>query len=135
MMNGKVKSAKRTMESLISVLLRAGVGLSALLLLAGMGLAIATGTTGYGQSLAMHRQTLSGTGLTAFPTTLSTIASGVAQGKPFAIIGLGTVVLIATPIARVAASMFLFLYESDLLYTAITTIVLAVLLFSLLVLR
>lgn len=47
------------------------------------------------------------------------------------IIQLGLLVLIATPVARVAFSVFAFLREGDRLYVAVTLVVLAVLLYSL----
>jgi uncharacterized membrane protein len=48
------------------------------------------------------------------------------------LIQLGLLVLIATPIARVAFSCFAFLYERDWTYVAVTLFVLAVLLYGLL---
>ena len=51
--------------------------------------------------------------------------------NPAAIIQLGILILIATPVARVAFSVFAFAEERDWLYVIITLIVLALLLFSL----
>jgi uncharacterized membrane protein len=68
------------------------------------------------------------------PSSLSTIhgiASGVLRGDALAIIQLGLLMLIATPVARVIFSVFAFLAERDYLYVAISAIVLAVLLYSL----
>ena len=48
------------------------------------------------------------------------------------LIQLGLLVLIATPIARVAFSLLAFLYERDWTYVVVTAIVLALLLYSLL---
>lgn len=50
---------------------------------------------------------------------------------PLAVIELGVLVLIATPVARVAASVALFLAEPDYLYAVFTAVVLALLLASL----
>jgi len=50
---------------------------------------------------------------------------------PAAIIQLGILILIATPVARVAFSVFAFAEEHDWLYVIVTLIVLALLLFSL----
>jgi uncharacterized membrane protein len=47
------------------------------------------------------------------------------------IIQLGLMILVATPITRVAFSILIFVRERDALYTAITSFVLALLLFSL----
>ena len=50
---------------------------------------------------------------------------------PSAIIQLGILILIATPVARVAFSVFAFAEERDWMYVIVTLIVLALLLFSL----
>jgi uncharacterized membrane protein len=63
--------------------------------------------------------------------TLSGILSGAFHGESLAIIQLGLLMLIATPIARVLFSVIAFLVEHDSLYVVVSGIVLAVLLFSL----
>ncbi len=63
--------------------------------------------------------------------SLAGIAAGVRHGNDLAIIQLGMLLLIATPVARVVFSIFAFLSERDYLYVTISTIVLAVLLYSL----
>ncbi len=63
-------------------------------------------------------------------TNLSKILSSAFDGTGRAIIQLGVLFLIATPIARVVFSIVGFLMEKDLLYIAVTLIVLGVLLFS-----
>jgi uncharacterized membrane protein len=63
---------------------------------------------------------------------LTGIIAGAMRGHALAIIQLGLVMLIATPIARVAFSVYAFFSERDYLYVAIAGIVLAVLLLSLL---
>jgi uncharacterized membrane protein len=65
-----------------------------------------------------------------YPNDLFTLASGLAQLKPFSIIALGVVVLLATPVFRVLASLVLFSIEKDKPFVLITLIVLLVLLFS-----
>lgn len=62
--------------------------------------------------------------------TLGGIFQGVLHGHPLAIVQLGMLMLIATPIARVVFSVIAFLAERDYLYVAISVIVLAVLLYS-----
>jgi uncharacterized membrane protein len=59
------------------------------------------------------------------------IIQGVMQLNARAIIQLGLLLLIATPVARVAFSAIAFAIERDGMYVVITLIVLAVLLFSL----
>jgi uncharacterized membrane protein len=71
---------------------------------------------------------------TGEPDTLRSIGGiilGAAHGDALAVIQLGLVLLIATPIARVALSLIGFYLERDRRYVAITTLVLAILLFSL----
>ena len=53
------------------------------------------------------------------------------SGKPYAIIGAGLLLLIATPVVRVALSVVFFLVQADWLYVGITLFVLAILLISL----
>ncbi|HWA56057.1 MAG TPA: DUF1634 domain-containing protein [Gemmatimonadales bacterium] len=53
------------------------------------------------------------------------------QGSPEAIIQLGVVVLLATPVLRVAFSLFAFARERDRTYVVLTAVVLGVLLLSL----
>ena len=60
------------------------------------------------------------------------VIQGVAQLDPLAIVQFGLIVLIATPIARVALALVAFMKQRDRLYVWVTTIVLVVLAFSLL---
>jgi len=62
---------------------------------------------------------------------LSGAIMGIEAGDCRALIQFGLLVLIATPIARVALSLAIFALQGDRLYTAITLVVLVVLLFSL----
>jgi uncharacterized membrane protein len=123
------------MELMISYALRAGVLLSAAVILAGILKFALTQDTGYARVLPHHLQDIltfhqqSGPGF--FPTSLQAIITGAAAGKPYAIIGLGMLLLILTPIVRVALSVFFFLAQRDWLYVGITLFVLAVLAFSL----
>lgn len=55
---------------------------------------------------------------------------GLLQQRGQAIVMLGLLLLIATPVMRVAASIFIFARERDRLYVAITTLVLLLLLTS-----
>lgn len=63
--------------------------------------------------------------------SLRGIAQGSLAGDGQAVIQLGLLLLIATPVARVVFSVFAFLLQRDYLYVGITLIVLAVLLYSL----
>jgi uncharacterized membrane protein len=62
---------------------------------------------------------------------VSGILKSSAALDPAAIIQLGLLILIATPVARVAFSVFAFAEERDWMYVVITLIVLALLVYSL----
>jgi uncharacterized membrane protein len=64
--------------------------------------------------------------------SVSDVLRGVAARDPRAIVQLGIILLIATPVARVALTLVAFLLQQDRLYAALTTLVLAVLLYGLL---
>jgi uncharacterized membrane protein len=68
--------------------------------------------------------------MTHFPITLGDVITGVRHGRGQAIITLGLLLLIATPVARVALSVIIFIIARDRLYTAITFVVLVILLIS-----
>jgi uncharacterized membrane protein len=59
------------------------------------------------------------------------IISGAVRGSGRALVQLGLLLLIATPVARVAFSAVAFARQRDFLYVGLTLFVLAVLLFSL----
>ena len=63
-----------------------------------------------------------------YPNTLFDVFSGVRRLQGQAIVAAGLLLLIATPVARVALSILIFVIEHDKLYAAITTAVLIVLL-------
>lgn len=118
-------------ELFIARLLRWGVILSFVIVALGIGAVIVTGQTGYRQirlddlnSLVQyHAQP-------EFPTSLSAVFGGLTALKPYAIISLGLLVLIAIPVLRVAVSVIAFAMERDGLYVAITAFVFAMLVVS-----
>jgi uncharacterized membrane protein len=59
------------------------------------------------------------------------IITDVLEGRRRAVIQLGLLLLIATPVARVVFSVYAFLRERDFLYVCVTLTVLAILLYSL----
>ena len=123
------------MELVISGVLRVGVILSAAVIVVGILAFAVEQDTGYARVLPHHLKDIltfhqsSGPGF--FPTSLAPVLEGALAGKPYAIIELGMLVLILTPIVRVALSVFFFLAERDSLYVGITLFVLTVLAFSL----
>ncbi len=126
-------AAIHAMEALVSRVLEIGVVISLALLVAGSLLLFARGDSGYGQSLrdsaALTRPPQRGVPAD-FPHSVRAVFVGAAHGRPYAVIGLGLLVLIATPVVRVAATLVGFVRAKDPPYIAITAIVLAVLLFS-----
>jgi uncharacterized membrane protein len=64
-------------------------------------------------------------------TSVVGVVGGVLALDPRAVIQLGLLLLIATPIARVAFSLLAFIRQRDRTYVVITAIVLAILLYSL----
>lgn len=61
------------------------------------------------------------------------LVGGLGTFSPYSWIELGVLLLIATPVSRVFASALLFAAERDRLYVLVTSVVLALLLFSMLV--
>ena len=111
-------------ENIVGNLLRAGVILSAVVVLCGGVLYLIK----YGHVPADYRI------FRGEPTDLKSV-SGIVRDA-FAlhsrgIIQLGLLLLIATPVARVAFSIFGFAEEEDRMYVAFTVIVLLILLYSL----
>jgi len=126
-------AAIHAMEALVSRVLEIGVVVSLALLVVGSVLLFIRGDSGYGQSLhdttRLTHPPQRGVSA-AFPHSVQAVFSGVAHGRPYAVIGLGLLVLIATPVVRVAATLVGFVRAKDASYIAITAIVLAVLLLS-----
>ncbi len=119
-------------ELTIAQLLRAGVILSFVILTIGIAGVVVTGQTGYEQVRFEDVNSLVGyrAGHPPFPNAASDIITGLAAFKPYAIIALGLVVLIAIPVLRVAVSVIAFAWERDYLYVFITAFVLAMLILS-----
>jgi len=123
-MNTKGWTDQRT-EIIIGSLLRAGVLLAASVVLIGgvvyeirHGSEVINYTTFHGEPEALK--------------SIPAVVKGVLSFHAEAIIQLGLLLLIATPIARVMFSAVAFAIEKDYTYVVITLIVLAVLLYSLL---
>jgi uncharacterized membrane protein len=119
--NGGLTGLQRDyqMDRIISVVLRGGVLLSAGLLILGALLYFVRVL--WGGAPANPR---------SFPHTLGDVFYGLGHGDPWAILALGLIVLLLTPVARVFISIFAFARERDWLYVGITTLVLLILLVS-----
>ncbi len=66
----------------------------------------------------------------AFPHTLPDVTRGLREWRGQAFVAAGLLLLIATPILRVAVSILAFLYQHDRAFVAITAAVLIILLLS-----
>jgi uncharacterized membrane protein len=114
----------RRLESIIGQLLRTGVLLAAATVLIG-GVLYLVGH--HADPIRFHTFVAGGADM----RSLSGIVRATAHGDSAAIMQVGLVLLILTPIARVAFAVVGFFLERDRLYTAVSLIVLAILVFSL----
>lgn len=119
-----VQRADQRIDEIMGMLLRTGVVLAAAIVFVG-GLVY----------LMRHRVPV--TNYRVFsgePEELRTISGIFREALAFhgrGLIQLGLLILIATPVARVAFSFFAFLYERDWTYVIVTVLVLGLLLYSL----
>ena len=111
-------------EAVVGNLLRWGVIIAAVVAAAGAVLYLAH----HGSGVADYHRFV---GTSENLTSLAAIVRSAATLDARALIQLGLVLLIATPVARVALSLFAFAKQGDHTYVAITAIVLALLLYSL----
>jgi uncharacterized membrane protein len=116
----------RQVEVVISLVLRIGVVVSVAVIAVGLGLMFAH----HGAYAAIHghfsyQQLTSRT--TRFPHTFSSLGHSIARWQGRGIIVLGVLILILTPVLRVAVGVLAFIYEKDTPMTLITLYVLAVL--------
>ena len=118
---------ERQIEMLISWLLRVGVMVSATLVVLGMVLTF--------RHHPLYRS--SHTDLAAltnakgvYPHTVTAVLHSVLEGRGQGIAMLGLLLLVATPVFRVAVSVVLFAREKDTLFVAVTTTVLGLLILS-----
>jgi len=111
---------------LVSTILIVGVVAAASLMLVAFVGAVAVG---WGGSL------VGAASADAAGTDFGALPAGLAALRPIALGQLGLLVLLATPVVRVAASVLGFALEGDRLYVAITAVVLVVLLASIFFVR
>lgn len=117
-------------QSVISAVLRAGVALSIAIILFGI-----TMTFVHHPDYFRSRPAL-GALIDAranYTGSISSVVNGALEFRGQAIVMLGVLVLIATPVVRVAASVVLFAAEHDRVYVAITSLVLLLLAVSFLI--
>jgi uncharacterized membrane protein len=118
-----MKVTDRSIERSISVLLKAGVILAGSVTLAGGIVFLIRHWNDPANYRTFHSQP-------RIDRILTEIIAGAAHGRARSIIQLGMLLLIVTPVARVAFSLLGFLWERDRTYVLVTGIVLAILLYS-----
>ncbi len=118
-----VRAGSLRLEEVVGPVLRCGALLSVALI--GTGLALLAALS----RLAPERlSALGGVGGQRVLHTPTELLSGLGAADPTALIGLGLLVLIATPVVRVASTVVYFAWKRDRAYLAITGFVLLVLL-------
>jgi uncharacterized membrane protein len=123
----KSEARARRMELVISTLLRVGVSTSLVVVAAGTVISFLHHPSYAWSPEDLRRLTQPGA---AFPRTLGQIWAGVVVLRGQAIVMVGLVLLIATPVARVAVSILTFAFVRDRTFVVITSVVLALLLLS-----
>ena len=122
------------LEVVVSWVLRIGVVLSVAIVIAGLGLLFAHHPGYTTLSHGVRYQTLTrprnSHGVIPFPHTFGELVHSLSLGQGRGVIVLGLVVLLATPVLRVAVGVVGFGLERDLKMTLATSFVLLVLLFS-----
>jgi uncharacterized membrane protein len=117
----------RWVDQMIAYVLRGGVTISILVVLAGLVITFVHHREYFRSRPALGALTNPGA---SYPSSISAVIEGVRAGRGQAIVTLGLLLLIATPVARVAVSIAVFVIERDRLYVVITAVVLALLLLS-----
>ncbi|MEP6572586.1 MAG: DUF1634 domain-containing protein [Gemmatimonadota bacterium] len=117
----------RRAELLISTVLRTGVLTSLAVILLGTVLTFVHHRSYLSTTTDLARLTQPGA---AIPHTLREVALGLESLSGQAIITLGLLLLILTPVVRVGVSILAFVAQRDWIYVAITATVLLLLLFS-----
>jgi uncharacterized membrane protein len=118
----------RRMELVISYLLRGGVILSLIVILLGTTLTFVHHPAYISSPEELAHLVTPGD---AIPHRLSEITAGLHNLRGRAIVAVGLLILIATPILRVATSIVLFARQGDRVFALITSVVLCLLLLSL----
>jgi uncharacterized membrane protein len=117
----------RQVELLISRLLRAGILASLVLLVAGTTLTFVHHPRYLTERASLDALTAT---TSTFPHTPRDVVVGLAHLRGQALVTLGLLVLIATPVVRVAVSIVGFAYQRDRAFVAITALVLGLLVAS-----
>jgi len=125
-------AAPPPLERAVAVVLGIGVTLSSALLVTGVIVTLAARSSRHAATRAMpalRHGALHQPGWTSY-SSIAAVIRGVSHGTGPALVMLGVLVLVATPIARVAVSVVVFSVSRDRRYILVTALVLAVLLGS-----
>lgn len=125
-------SHARTLERAVAMVLRVGVLTSTSITIAGVVVTLVSSATRGAASRAVEqirRGVLSPSGLHA-PHSIATVFSGLGHGDGPALVMLGALLLIATPVLRVAVSIVGFAVDHDRRFVLITITVFVVLIGS-----
>ncbi len=109
----RARPADDRLEVVISRILQTGVLVAAAILLLGVAAWIGRGDAGYPPP--------------GYPTRAGEVLAGLREGRPAAVLQAGLLVLLMTPVVRVAASAVVFWVQGDRLFTALTLAVLGLL--------
>jgi uncharacterized membrane protein len=124
-MHRTFEEEQKALQQLIGKLLRTGITISSLIILSG-------GILYLLQQGAEPRSAFLFDGGEPHFTSISGVAQGILHGNSQSIIQAGILLLIATPVARIAFSLAGFIRERDRLYIIISFIVLTILIASML---
>jgi uncharacterized membrane protein len=118
---------RKLIESAIIIILRAGVAISVTIIAIGLVMTFVHHHDYFSSrpalgSLIDPRE--------SYTASVSSVIEGARQGRGQSIVMIGILVLIATPVVRVATSIALFAAERDGVYVAITSVVLLLLILS-----
>src|SRR5262245_785893 len=123
-MSDRVTLSDHDVEQLIGRLLQIGVATAAIVTIVGGILLLIQHGAATPTYSVFHGQP-------DYLTSLGGIARGVREFRSESIVQLGIVLLIATPVARVAFTLVAFILQRDRVYVVVTTIVLALLAYGL----
>ena len=118
---------EQALETGIAGVLRVGVTASLVLVVAGTVVSFVHHPDYLRSLVALERLTQPGIA----PHSISEVVEGLRAGRGQAIVALGLLLLLATPVLRVALSLALFVRSRDRAFAALTLLVLALLFLSL----
>ena len=116
----------RKVEFAISLVLLIGVILSVIVIATGLGIMFYHHPE-YASVTGRFSYKVLTSNVTIFPHSLGSLVRSIAGGQGRGIVVVGVLLLILTPVARVAVGVLSFMYEKDLPMTIVTLFVLAVL--------